>query len=286
MSFFKLLILYPDVIFSKGGYTSLPVVIAGWVLRIPIVIHESDVKPGLANKLAAPLSGRVKVAYEAARKFFPKQKTELVGIPARSNFFTSPQTDKLGIKLDRPLIFVTGGSLGSERINNLILDSLDELLLDYAILHQTGTSHEKLVKKTAIGLLADNNQSDYYRARGYLNADEFNAALSAATIIVSRSGSTTIHQIALKGKPAILIPIPEDVSHDQRTNAYTYAGFGAAVVLEEGNLTDSLLKSEIDRIVKDDNLYQEMSQAAKAFSHPEAAEKIAAELLKISYEHY
>ena len=220
VAFFRLLLVYPDVIFSKGGYTSLPIVIAGWVLRIPIVIHESDAKPGLASKLATPLAGRIKVAYQDAMKFFPEKKTELVGIPSRSNFFAQPQPSILGIELDRPLIFVTGGSSGAKRINDLILESLEELLPEYTILHQTGTANEELVEQTAIGLLGDSDRLNYYHARGYLGADEFNAALAAATIIISRAGSTTIHQIALKGKPSILIPIPEDVSHDQRTNAY------------------------------------------------------------------
>ena len=286
VAFFKLLRLYPDVIFSKGGYASVPVVLAGWLLRIPIVIHESDSKPGLANKLAAPLARRIAVAYEDTVKFFPKRKTELIGIPARSAFFTPPEPDALGINLTKPLIFVTGGSLGAERINNLILKSLDELLPDYIILHQTGTAHEELVKQTAIGLFGNTDWLDNYHARGYLDANEFNAALSLAKIIISRSGSTTIHQIALKGKPSILIPIPEEISHDQRTNAYAYARAGAASVIEEGNLTDNLLKAEIDRIVSNADFYQEMSEAAKSFAKPEAAKKAAAMLLEISYEHH
>ena len=285
VAFFKLLLLYPDVIFSKGGYTSLPIVIAGWVLRIPIVIHESDAKPGLASKLATPLASQIKVAYQDVLESFPKKKTELVGIPSRSNFFTPPQPNILGIKLDRPLIFVTGGSTGAKRINDLILESLDELLEEYTVLHQTGTANEELVEQTAIGLFGGGGQLDYYHTRGYLGADEFNAALATATLIISRAGSTTIHQIALKGKPSILIPIPEDVSHDQRTNAYAYARAGATSVIEEGNLTDNLLKAEVDRIVKDEKLYQSMSQAAKSFARPQAAEKIAADLLEISYEH-
>ncbi len=286
VAFFKLLWLYPDVIFSKGGYTSLPVVLAGWLLRIPIVVHESDSKPGLANKLAAPLAHRIIVAYKDTVKFFPERKTELLGIPARSAFFLPAKPEALGINQSQPLIFVTGGSLGAERINDLILKSLDKLLPDYTILHQTGTTHEELVKQTAIGLFHDASRLDDYHVRGYLGADEFNTALSLATIVISRSGSTTIHQIALKGKPSILIPIPEDVSHDQRSNAYAYAACGAASVIEEGNLTDNLLKAEIDRIVGDANLYQEMGLAAASFAKPDAAERVADELLEIIYEHY
>ena len=115
--------------------------------------------------------------------------------------------------------------------------------------------------------------------------DLFSAAQSAASIIISRAGSGTIAEIALKGKPSIIIPIPEDISHDQRTNAFAYARTGAASVIEEKNLTDGLLTAEITRILSDEQVRTSMSAAAKSFTHPDAAYTLADTLLGIAAEH-
>lgn len=284
----KLYRLYPDVIFSKGGFTSVPIVLAAWLLRIPIMIHESDSQVGRANKLAAKLARYIGIAYDEVARSFPEGKTALVGIPIRQAFTTVPEhpLQTLGLPTDKPLLFVTGGSLGARTINNLILDSLNELLPHYTILHQTGPNNEAEVKTTAVELLSKTSDwlNSYY-VRGTLTGEEMRLALHAASLIISRAGSTTIFEIAQTGKPSIIIPIPEKVSHDQRTNAYAYARVGAASVLEEGNLTDSLLTSEITRIMNEPDVYAAMSQAAKNFARPNAASVVANTLLEIANEH-
>ena len=283
----KLYALYPDVIFSKGGFTSVPVVLAGWFLRIPIVIHESDSRPGAANKLAARFARYIAVSFDEVAASFPEAKTALIGIPLRTTF-TEPAENALatlGLPTDRPLLFVTGGSLGAERINNLILETLDELLPTYTILHQTGAQNETRVRSAAAELIRDTGLLSNYFVKGSLSATEMNLAQSAASIIISRAGSGSIFEIAAKGKPSIIIPIPEEISHDQRSNAYAYARTGAASVLEEGNLTDSLLTSEINRIMGDESVYQQMSEAARAFARPEAAQTLAKTLIDIADEH-
>ncbi|MFT7507723.1 MAG: UDP-N-acetylglucosamine--N-acetylmuramyl-(pentapeptide) pyrophosphoryl-undecaprenol N-acetylglucosamine transferase, partial [Acidimicrobiales bacterium] len=239
----KLYKIYPDAVFSKGGYTSVPVVLAAWLLRIPIMIHESDTTPGSANKLGGKLARYIAIGFDDAAKYFPEHKTAFTGIPLRKTFQTVPQDPlhQLGLPSEKPLLLVTGGSLGSQRINSLILESLDELLPDYTILHQTGGKNEEQIRQTSSQLLTDTHLLTRYFVKGDLTGDEMHLAQSAATLIISRAGTGTIFEIAQKGKPAIIIPIPEDVSHDQRTNAYAYARSGAASVLEEANLTDGLL---------------------------------------------
>ncbi len=284
---YKLYVIYPDVVFSKGGFTSVPVVLAAWFLRIPIVIHESDSRPGAANKLAARFARYIGIAYDEVASSFPVDKTALVGIPIRKNLLTTPTEplESLGLPVDKPLLFITGGSLGAERINNLVLESLDELLPQFTILHQTGPANEARVKKTAVELFGQSQLLESYFVKGTLTGIEMHLAYSAASFVVSRAGSTSIFEIASKAKPSIIIPIPEKISHDQRTNAYAYARAGGASVIEEGNLTDGLLTAEITRIMQNQDVYAEMSRAAQAFARPNAAEVIAKTLLEIANEH-
>lgn len=283
----KLYWIYPDVVLSKGSYTSVPVVMAAAVLRIPIVVHESDSKPGSANKLAAKFAKYIGISFVACADYFPKQKTALIGVPLRNAFLQPAQNphQELGIPSDRPVIFVTGGSMGAVRVNDLILNSLDDLLPYYTIVHQTGADNESTVEASAANLISDKSLLERYFIRGSMTGQEMDLAQSAATLIVSRAGAGTIFEIARKGTPSILIPIPEEISHDQLNNAYEYARTGAAFVLEEKNLVDDLLSQEIKRIIGDEQRYRNMSIAAKQFAKDDAAEQLAAVVITIANDH-
>ncbi len=283
----KLYSLYPDVIFSKGGYTSVPVTLAAWFLRIPVVVHESDSRPGIANKIAGRFARYIAISFPEVAEFFPPEKTALTGVPLRTEITMAVDrpAEQLGLPTDKPLLFVTGGSLGAERLNMLILQSLDELLPHFTILHQTGSDAEERVRATAIPLIKDETLLGRYFVKGSLTNTEMNLAQSAATLVISRAGAGSIFEIAYKQRPSILIPIPESVSHDQRTNAYSYARTGAAHVLEEGNLTDGLLTTEILNILNNREHYASMATAAGAFIKGDAAEKIVAIIVEIANEH-
>lgn len=283
----KIFIIYPDVIFSKGGYTSVPVLLAGKFFRIPIVIHESDAVPGRANLLAKKFARYIAIAYDEVATYFDQSKTALVGIPIRSKL-KEPVQDAhqvLGIPNDLPLLYITGGSLGAENINNLVLQSLNELLPYYRIFHQTGDKHETAVTSTASALVQNSELLSRYYVKGTLDSLTVNALFSAASLIISRAGSTTIFEIALHGKPSIIIPIPEGISRDQRSNAYAYARAGGCVVLEEQNLTKALLLNQIQSIMGDSASYETMSQKALSFAPKDADEKIANLLIGIGDEH-
>ena len=283
----KLYIIYPDVIFSKGSFTSVPVLLAAKLLRIPVVIHESDAVPGRANLLAKNFARFIAISYNDAAPFFPQEKTALTGIPLRKILLT-PHPDPfsvLGIPPDLPLIYVTGGSSGAERINNLVLRCLDTLLPHYRIFHQTGEKNFDQLKLAAKSLVTDPIQQSRYYPHSSVSPEIVSALLTAASIVVTRAGSTTLFEIAIHGKPSIVIPIPEDISRDQRSNAYAFARAGGAVVIEERNLTEALLTSEIHSIMQNPQLYQEMSQAAVNFAHRDAAHKIATSLIFIGKEH-
>lgn len=287
VALFRLFSLYPDVIFSKGSYTSVPVLIAAKLLRIPVVIHESDAVPGRANNLAKGFARYIAISYPDTISYFNKDKVALTGIPLRQavKYLDPNPYATLGIPADLPLIYVTGGSSGAERINNLILRCLDDLLPYYRIYHQTGTKQVDDMALAAKSLITDPILQSRYYIQGHIEAKTVNALLSCASVVITRAGSTTLFEAAVHGRPSIVIPIPEDISRDQRTNAYAYARTGAATVIEEGNLTESLLVNEIHSIIQNPANWQQMSASASSFAPTDAAEKIATTLIKIGVEH-
>ena len=287
VAFVKLLKLYPDAVFSKGGYTSVPVTLAASLLRIPVVIHESDAVPGRANKLAARFARIIGTAHAEVAEFFPKEKVINVGMPIRKAFM-KPVSDPhtlLGIGTERPVILVTGGSSGAERLNDFVLAALPKLLSTYTIVHQVGDRNVEKVSSAATSLFTDQSTLANYYLFGHLPQEKFAAAFQAADIIVTRAGSTTLFEIALSQKPSILVPIPEEVSRDQRSNAYAYARATGAIVLEEHNLSDDILVAEINRILGDSQAYQAMVEGTKALTSDQAAYKLADVLLEIGHSH-
>jgi UDP-N-acetylglucosamine--N-acetylmuramyl-(pentapeptide) pyrophosphoryl-undecaprenol N-acetylglucosamine transferase len=284
---YKLFSLYPDVIFSKGSYTSVPILLMARFYRIPVVIHESDSKPGRANMLAKSFATYIGITYPDSIHYFPPERTANIGIPVRKALlqrYQDPHT-LLGIPNDMPLIYVTGGSSGAERINALLLQSLQDLLPEYRIFHQTGPQHESTVIQTAQSLITDPHLLSRYYVKGTLTAEQVAALLDASTLVISRAGSTSLYEIALHRKPAIVIPIPEEISHDQRTNAYSYARQGGASVIEESNLTVHLLVAEIHSIIDNPEKYQKMQEGTAHFAKGTAATTIASVLYDIGVAH-
>ena len=287
VAIWKLYLIYPDVVFSKGGYTSVPVLLAARFLRIPVVIHESDAVPGRANLMAKKFAQYIAISYPDAAQYFDASRTALTGIPIRKSVkrISDNPFAELGIPEDLPLIYVTGGSLGAERVNNIMLRCLDELLPYYRIFHQVGPNRKEAMVQTAKSLISNPKLQNRYYVAEVLESKMVNALLSAASLVVTRAGSTTLFEIALHGRPSVIIPIPEDVSRDQRSNAYAYARGGGASVVEEHNLTETLLTTEINSIMSNPERWQTMSQAASSFAAADAAEKIADILLYIGEQH-
>lgn len=290
-SFFSLLRDIPDVVFSKGGYASVPTVVAAHWLGVPIVIHESDSKPGRANLLGAKYAERIAISFGSSLQYFPenvRDKVALTGIPIRADLaHPLPQGAAQELKLDPsvPTVLVIGGSLGSKRINDTLIEGLPQILEHTNVIHQTGKNNFAETESTAKVIIGNSAHKDRYHVFPYLSQDSLREAAGAASLVVSRAGSTAIMEIALWAKPSILIPIPEQVSHDQRTNAYAYAHTGAAIVLEEQNMTPNMLASEIHRITSDPALMQRMSEHSAGFANPNAARLIAEELIRISLSH-
>ncbi len=285
---FKLFSIYPDVVFGKGGYASFPVIFAARILRIPVIIHESDSVPGRVNVWAGHFAKKIAISFPEAMEYFPKEKTAWVGQPILTEV-EHPASRKEALdyfKLEEsvPTIFIIGGSQGAELINNTVLDALPRLIKNYQIIHHTGIKNFTTVSGQAEVALMDDKHKSRYLPISYLNSLQMKMAAGAASIIVSRAGST-ISEIASWGVPSIVIPITTTNGDHQRKNAFSYARAGACSVIEEANMTANILNGEIERILNDKVGYERMIQNAKAFSKPGAAEKIARELVDIALSH-
>lgn len=288
---FTLFRLYPDVVMSKGGYGSVPTTLAARILGIPVIIHESDAKPGMANLLASKWAVRIAISFESAVQFFPEKvrsKIARTGIPIRKALMrveTEGARQYLGLEEGIPTVLVLGGSQGAMSINEVVVSSLPDLVSFANIIHQTGQANFKNVQEISQVVLTKNPHAERYHPINYLNEISLQRAAGIADIVVSRAGAGSIAEIGIWKKPAILIPIPESVSHDQRTNAYAYARTGAAVVLEEENLTPHLIVSEIKRITSNPELRKRMSASAQGFTDPDASRILAGEVLSIALTH-
>lgn len=283
--------IYPDVVVSKGGYASVPTILAARFLHIPVLIHESDAKPGRANLLAAKFATKIAISFESAATYFPKSvqsKIARTGIPIRKALMrveVEGARQYLGLENNIPTILILGGSQGAVKINEVVLSALPELVSFANIIHQTGPTNFKNVESVSKVVLENNPHMDRYHPINYLDQVSMQRAAGIADLIASRAGANAIAEIGLWKKPAILIPIPESISHDQRTNAYAYARTGAAVVLEEENLSPHLFVSEIRRIILDPELAKRMGTAAKDFTEQDAARVLAREVLAIALPH-
>ncbi len=287
-SVLRIFFLYPDVVFGTGGGASFPTLFAARLFRIPVVLYATDVEPSRVNLWAKKFAVKIAVSFPEAAKYFPADKVAYTGNPIRKAALTPAREgahEFLKLKPEIPVVLVLGGSQGAVAINEAILAALPELIAKYQVVHQTGNDNIKEVEGRARIVLGLSPLAERYKAFGYLNDLAIRMAAGAAAIVISRAGAGGIFEIASWGLPSILIPIPEPLSHDQTKNAFSYARSGAAIVVEQNNLTPHLLVSEIDRILGNDQLTHKMKEAARAFGRADASKIIANALLDIGLSH-
>lgn len=282
--------LYPDVVFSKGGYGAFPVAFAARVLGIPVVMHESDSRLGRVSAWTARFATRIAVSYPTAADALPaaaKARVAWTGNPVRRSIATrAPEGAREYLKLEEhtPTVLVLGGSQGAKAINDVVVSSLKDLTVDYQVIHQTGKANFAEVKSSAEFELQGTGHESRYLPFPYLDDLAMRMAAGAADLVITRAGST-LFEVASWGLPSIVIPIPESVSHDQRQNAYAYARAGAAVVLEEPNLTKGVFVAEVRRVMDSEPVRRQMAAAAKAFGKPDADVAIAKEIVALALSH-
>lgn len=286
----KLYSLYPDVVMAKGGYASFPTLFAARLLRIPVVIHESDSTPGRVSQWAGKFAERIALSYQDAAPFFNPAKIALTGQPIREELKNPAREGVFDFyKLDPtvPVVLVLGGSQGAEIINNAVLDALPTLLPKFQVIHQTGMKNLESVKGQAEITMTDNRKilEEHYRPIGFLNVLGMRMAGGAASVVITRAGST-LFEIASWNTPSIVIPITTSQGDHQRKNAYTYARSGGCSVIEESNLSPAILAQEVEKILEDETRRQKMIAGAKQFMRANnAADVIAQELLTIALSH-
>lgn len=275
-AFFHLFLLAPDLIFSKGGYGSFPVVLAGKFLRIPIFLHESDAIIGLANKTLGRFSDGIFTSFPETENA-NASKMVSVGNPVRTELLDVEVGDArrlFELNSRKPVVFIMGGSQGSQRINNLVLNILPHLLKNFEVIHQTGKRNLREVGAEAKTVMTKETEKLYHPVP-FLAEKELKHAYKIAEIIVSRAGSGSIFEIAAVAKPSILIPLPESAQGHQLKNAYAYAKSKACIVIEEENLTPRFFLATLKQIISTPKKIEEMKKKAQEFSRLRAGEIIA-----------
>lgn len=268
----------PDAVFAKGGSGSVPVVLAAWVYRIPVMLHDSDATAGRANQFLARYAKRIAIAYPSAKQFFPAEKVALTGNPVRPELLTGDVArarERFGLPEGRPVVFFIGGSLGSRNLNDALMRILPELLKVAVVIHQTGEEHfARVIAEAKIFDIFPDTDAGYH-PRVFLSAEELGDAYAAADLVISRAGANSISDAAAYGKSLILVPLPTAANDEQRKNAYDVASIGGALVLEEGNLTEHIFLAKINGLLADEATRKAMGEKLRAFYHPDAAILIA-----------
>ena len=246
----------PDVIFSKGGFVSVPVVYAAFFRRIPIVIHESDMTPGLANKLSLPLASKICCNFPETAAHLPKEKAVVTGSPIRPELLQGSREKGLtftGFNNGLPVLMIMGGSLGSVAVNKAVRNILPELLKEFQVVHLCGKNHLDESLQGTPGYV----QYEYI-------SQELPDLFAMADMVISRAGANAICEFQATGKPNVLIPLSAAASRgDQILNAASFKKQGFSEVIEEEELTDELLLNTIHKVYNNKEDYiQAMSSAS------------------------
>ena len=233
--------LKPDVIFSKGGFVSVPVVLAGKRCKVPVIIHESAMTPGLANKIAIPSAAKVCCNFPETLKSLPEGKAVLTGSPIRQELLSGNKIaamDMCHFTSDKPVILVIGGSLGAVAVNNAVREALPELLKDFQIIHLCGKGKMDESLKDVEGYC----QFEYIK-------NELRNLFALADIVISRAGANAICELLALHKPNLLIPLSANASRgDQILNARSFERQGFSLVLEEEQLTKETLLAAVKNL--------------------------------------
>ena len=248
--------LKPDIVFSKGGFVSVPVVLAAKTRRIPCIIHESDITPGLANRICIPMAKKVCANFPETMKYLPEEKAVLTGTPIREELFQGNKIaglDFCGFTANKPVIMIVGGSTGAMALNEAVRNLLPTLLRDYQIVHLCGKG------KTA---------EEHENVKGYCQFEyvskEMKDLFAAADLVISRAGANSICELLALRKPHILIPLSAAASRgDQILNAESFENQGFSYVLQEEDLTNDTLLRAIRSVMEHKKEYMEAMEKSK-----------------------
>jgi len=267
----------PRAVLGTGGYVSGPVSVAAKLLGVPLLIQEQNSVPGLTNRWLSRIANEVHLSFLEARRYFPRRDhLKVTGNPVRAVILSGEREQALReFRLDarRPTLFVFGGSLGAKRINAAALDALRRLKgrVDVQAILQTGREDHEAVRQAV--------EQEQLPATVLAFVREMHLAYAAADLVVCRAGAMTLAEIAVCGRPSLLIPYPYAAHDHQRVNAANLADRGAAVLLEDAELDGERLAREIAHLLADRQALSRMSANARLFARPDAAARIARSLV-------
>jgi len=282
----------PDILVTTGGYVSLPVGAAAKLLGIPILIHEQNVIPGVSNRIGGFMAKKITVSFEETQKYFSKAKTIVTGNPVRKRIIKAIKSvaiQKLGLDQKRKTLLILGGSQGARKINEIIIEALDDLCAqDLQIIHVTGErDYDFVVSKTEKKILDIEKEIPFVKGKKrQITLAKFKQyhplsymvniwdGLAAADLVVSRAGGTAIAEITVKGLPCVLIPFPFSADGHQERNARILKEKGAALVLKNKMLSKQSLVTIIKDVICHEAKLKNMMAASQKMARPHAAKQI------------
>ncbi len=276
-SIFHMFLISPDLIFSKGGYGSLPCVLSGRMFQVPVFLHESDSVLGAANKTLLRFAMEVFTSFSDTEGVDAK-KMVVVGNPVRKEILNGNREkgeEIFKLRKEKPLLLIMGGSQGSERINDIVLCVLKDMLDFFEVIHQCGPKNYDHVHAEANAIIPDKRTREEYHLYSLLSEEELRHAYVLADLVVSRAGSGSIFEIAAVQKPSVLLPLPEAAQNHQSRNAYFYSRTGATVILEEENLTPHFFLDRVKELFSPPMQLKVMKDNTDIFAKPRAAKIIA-----------
>ncbi|MFA7169744.1 MAG: undecaprenyldiphospho-muramoylpentapeptide beta-N-acetylglucosaminyltransferase [Candidatus Paceibacterota bacterium] len=273
----------PDVVFSKGGFASVPAVMAASYLRIPILTHESDTVPGLANKIIGKMAKKVFISFPESRNYFLDSKIVVSGNPIRDDILKGDGNRArrfFGLRENLPVVLVFGGSQGAQRINEILLDSLGQILADFQVVHICGKNNFEDIEKSVEGLEVENKNR--YKAYPYLG-EEMKDALALSDFIVSRAGANSLAEIIALEKPSLIIPLSSAAGNHQYHNAKYFADQKMLLTVEEKDLDGGSFLRKMKKLQdKKAEIVENLRKYNNSLENRKPAEIIAEEVLKVN----
>ena len=279
----KLVMWRPDVVFCKGGFVSLPAGFAAALLRIPVVLHDSDAHPGLANRILARFATKIATGSTLDHYPYPIEKSACVGIPLAEEYTIYSEEERtefishIGFADKKPIVVVTGGGLGSQKVNTAIVSQLPELSTFCNIVLVSGSSHYDTVASHPNAT----KYADSFQLRAYVSSGMYKL-LAASELVVTRGGATTLLELAALAKPTIIIPNPYLTAGHQVKNAKGYETEGAAIVVDEFEIDKhpNVLSDAILQVVNNKQVQQKLSASIRRLAKPRAAKHVASMIVE------
>lgn len=237
----------PDIVVSFGGYVALPVALAAYTLKIPVITHEQTRVTGLSNRIIGIIAQKICVTFDDVTSYFPKHKVVVTGLPMRQELFQSPSRPKFVAQSKLPILYVTGGITGAVSLNNLFFPLVAKLVHHYTIVHQTGVISLETARSVKLNL-APGFQSRYI-PQSHLDVSSVSWMLHNASLMIGRSGANTVIESATFGVPMLCIPLPWSAGGEQMANATWLKDIGLAEILSQDEVTEEIFIDMIDKSI-------------------------------------